>query len=177
MAVMPQAASDALAVVPIGVVRNGITEPHTVWEEVESRVVLDEKYAQALTGLDDFSHVIVVFWLHLSEPWEPEMIRPGGFEDLPEVGTFSTRSPRRPNPIGLTVVELVDIEENVMRVRRLDAVDGTPVLDVKPYIHYGDRVEDFREPRWVKDFNEQRRYLREQPDGGPAAPGNQGDVR
>ncbi len=146
---------------PIGVVRNGIAEKDTIWEEVESEIVLDDEYAESLTGLDEFSHVIVTWWLHESRGYQRGVFRPRGWDEFPEVGTFATRSPRRPNPIGITVVKLLGIDGPRVRVLGLDAIDGTPVLDVKPYIHYGDRVEDTRVPEWIRRFNEEKLYEEE----------------
>ena len=140
---------------PIGVVRNGITE-RTIWEEVESDIFLDEKYTQALEGLDDFSHIIVVFWIHEARAWEPGLVRPMGREDLPEMGTFATRSPTRPNPVGVTAAELLGRQGTRLKVLGLDALDGTPVLDIKPYIPYGDRVDNPRIPEWVRIANEEK---------------------
>ena len=157
MTVSDRPSNEDMSVRAIGVVRNGVSEPRTVWEEVESEIVLEDRYVPDLAGLQEFSHVIVLFWLHLSSPWEPDTFR--GPSDDGRRGTFATRSPVRPNPIGVTVVELKGIEGCTVRVHGLDAVDGTQVLDIKPYIHYGDRVEEPREPDWCRDFNENKRYL------------------
>ena len=86
-------------------------------------------------------------------------------EDLPLVGLFATRSPRRPNPIGVTTVRLLERRGNVLRVLGLDALDGTPVLDIKPYLPYGDCIQDTHVPEWVRSFNEE---LRE--DGSTGSP-------
>ena len=157
----------------IGVVRNGVPERDTVWEEVESQIVLEDRYVPDLLGLDEFSHTIVLFWLHLSSPWEP----PASDDEAQRRirGTFATRSPVRPNPIGVTVVELKGIDGNIVRVHGLDAVDGTQVLDLKPYIHYGDRIDVTSEPDWCRDFNENKTYL----DGIPVERGGRqtGDDR
>ena len=150
-------ANESMCVRPIGVVRNGISEPRTVWEEVESEILLEGQYVPDLKGLGEFSHAIVLFWLHLSSPWEPDTSR--GASDERSRGTFATRSPVRPNPIGVTVVELKGIEGRTVRVHGLDAVDGTQVLDLKPYIHYGDRIDNTSEPDWCRDFNENKTYL------------------
>ena len=149
--------NEGMGLQPIGVVRNGVSEPRTVWEEVESEIVLEDPYVPDLVGLDGFSHTIVLFWLHLSSAWEPHASEDGADERTR--GTFATRSPVRPNPIGVTVVEIKGIEGNTVRVHGLDAVDGTHVLDLKPYIHYGDRIDVTSEPDWCKDFNENKTYL------------------
>ena len=149
--------TEGMSLRSIGVVRNGVSEPRTVWEEVESEIVLEAPYVASLAGLDAFSHAIVLFWLHLSSEWAPDESR--GPSDEGRRGTFATRSPVRTNPVGVTVVELKGIEGSTVRVHGLDAVDGTQVLDLKPYIHYGDRIEEPQEPDWCKDFNENKRYL------------------
>lgn len=132
---------------PIGHVENGITElDGVVWEDMESRVVVAPEFAEGLEGIDDFSHVIVLCYLHRRAGEEDRQLRvhPQGREDLPLVGVFATRSPKRPNPIALTVVPLLRREDNVLVVTRLDMADGTPVLDIKPYLTNGDRIEDAR---------------------------------
>ncbi len=123
--------------------------PHHAWEAVDSEVVVDEAYAGGLDGIEEFSHVIVVFHFHLSDGTAALHAHPGGREELPEVGVFATRSPRRPNPIGITTVRLLERKGNLLRVRGLDAVDGTPVLDIKPHIPIADAFEGAVVPRWV----------------------------
>ena len=114
-----------------------------------SKVVLAEEFAEGLDGIEGFSHVYVIFWLHKVKNRERRVLKvhPRGRRDLPLVGVFATRSPMRPNPIGLTLVELVERKGNVLVVRGLDAFDGTPVLDIKPCIsETGGRK--FRFPDW-----------------------------
>lgn len=141
-----------LVLEPIGWVRNSITTSQDViWEEIESQVVIVERFSEALEGIEEFSHIIVVFWLHRKkEEPSPLRIRPEMREDMPLVGVLATRAPVRPNPIGLTVVELLERQGNSLRVRGLDAYDGTPVLDIKPYLPRGDLVEKARVAPWVK---------------------------
>ncbi|HXG41828.1 MAG TPA: tRNA (N6-threonylcarbamoyladenosine(37)-N6)-methyltransferase TrmO [Dehalococcoidia bacterium] len=138
---------------PIGVVRNRVSRPMAEgWEAVESRIVLRPELAPALLGLDRYSHIFVLFWLHLI----PEELRgsrlqlhPRDRDDVPLQGLFATRSQLRPNPLGLTVVRLLSVRHNVLRVVGLDAVDGTPVLDLKPYIPYYDAAPNATLPEWV----------------------------
>jgi len=145
----PQA---ALVVEPIGWVRNTISDSQDVtWEEIESQVVIEERFSEALEGLEEFSHIIVLFWLHRKKREPPPLkIRPEMREDMPLVGILATRAPVRPNSIGLTVVELLERQGNTLHVRGLDAYDGTPVLDIKPYLPRGDSVEKARVAPWVK---------------------------
>lgn len=138
---------------PIGVVRNRIKGPRPLeWRELESRIVLRPDIADALLGLSDYSHIIVLFWLHAI----PEEVRgskhqlhPLDDPELPLQGVLATRSQIRFNPIGLSVVLLLGIDKNVLRVRGLDAIDGTPVLDIKPYIPHHDAVPEARIPAWA----------------------------
>ena len=125
---------------PIGAAHNGIMENgRTVtWEDVVSEVVLDARYAEALDGIEEFSHIWVLFWLHKAEDRSAMKHRPMGFEELPEVGLFATRSPNRPNPIAIRVVRLLERKGNALKVRGLDAFNGSPVLDIKPYVPYVD---------------------------------------
>ena len=138
---------------PIGIVRNEVKEPRRGgWEEVASEVVIEEGLEECLEGLEEFSHILVVFWMH-KVPVEPRpvaKIHPQGRADLPLVGLFATRSPYRPNPIGVRVARLVERKGNVLRVVGLDAIDGTPVLDIKPYLPPYDSPADFKVPDWVR---------------------------
>jgi tRNA-Thr(GGU) m(6)t(6)A37 methyltransferase TsaA len=84
-----------------------------------------------LKGLNKEGRIVVVFHFHLSKGWDP-LQHPKGDETRPRRGVFALRSPRRPNGIGVTEVDLLEIRDNILTVRGLDAVDGTPVLDLKP---------------------------------------------
>jgi len=142
------------AVKPIGWVRNEINAPmRDGWENVVSDIELDPGLAPATDGLAEFSHVIIVFWIHQVSEWtgEPLKIHPRGRQDLPLVGLFATRSPRRPNAIGLSVVPLLECHANVLKVKGLDAINGTPVLDVKPYTPR-DLVSKAVWPNWIKQL-------------------------
>lgn len=122
------------------------------WATIESESHLDPRYAAGLQGLEGFSHLIVVFYLHQATGFDPakQMLRrPRGMESMQGVGVFAQRTKYRPNPIGVSSVELRAIRDNVLIVRGLDALDGTPVLDLKPYIPAFDRIADARTPRWV----------------------------
>lgn len=136
---------------PIGYVKNDVTvKKHVAWGEDVSAIVLDERYALGLRGLDEFSHAIVLF--HLNEAryvHERHLLRrPQNREDMPQVGIFAQRCKDRPNRIGVTSVEIVSAADGKLVVRGLDAVDGTPVLDIKPYYPAYDK-RDARVPEWV----------------------------
>jgi tRNA (adenine37-N6)-methyltransferase len=143
---------------PIGVVRSPVTEmSQGNWAQVVSEIHVEPRYRPGLQGLEGFSHVLVVFLLDKVPPFDPErqlLRKPRGMEDMREVGVFAQRTKYRPNPIGITAVALCGIEDNVVSVRGLDALEGTPVLDLKPYIPEFDRVADARVPPWVKHVME-----------------------
>lgn len=117
----------------IGVVENEFCEAADPDEirAAESRIVLNYDLIDALHGVEPGQHLLILYFFHLSEGG-PLLQHPRGDESRPRRGVFTLRTPARPNPIGLTEVELIEIDENVMRVRGLDAINGSPVLDIKP---------------------------------------------
>lgn len=122
-----------IRVTPIGVVKNGIHSRPKMWIDTVSEIHVDPAVQEGLDGLEEFSHVVVVFYLHLVERVLFK-VHPRNDKSLPLTGVFSTRAPVRPNPIGVSVVKLLKIRENVVTVKGLDAFDGTPVLDIKPHL-------------------------------------------
>ena len=141
---------------PIGTVKCAVNEmSQGNWATVPSEIHLSPEYAPGLQGLEGFSHVLVVFFLDRAQGFDPKqqlLRRPRGIEDLQALVVFAQRTKFRPNPIGVTAVKLLGIEGNVVRVRGLDALDGTPVLDLKPYMPPFDRMEDVSMPPWVGRF-------------------------
>lgn len=137
---------------PIGFVRSPVTEAvDTDWGSVLSELVIDERYVPGLRGIDSFSHIVVVFQMHEST-WNPAtdlVRRPQGRSDMPPVGIFAQRAKHRPNPIGTTTVRLVGVKGNTLSVQGLDAINGTPILDLKPYFPQYDRVKEPSIPDWV----------------------------
>ncbi len=137
---------------PIGIVKSPIKEGvDEAWGKVVSEIHLNKELAPGLSGLDAFSHIIVVFYMHESS-WTPKsdlVRRPQGRADMPMLGIFAQRAKHRPNPIGITAVQLLSIKDNVITVKGLDAIDGTPVLDIKPYFPQYDRVDKAKIPEWV----------------------------
>jgi tRNA-Thr(GGU) m(6)t(6)A37 methyltransferase TsaA len=143
---------------PIGEVRHN--HPDDVlkdqWHSLASDIELREDLEPGLQGIDGFSHLIVLFWMNRlpAEARSKLQIQPRGLlrlglapEELPTIGVFASDAPPRPNPIGLSVVELVGREGSTLHVRGLDAFSGTPVLDIKPYTR--DRlVPDLKESGW-----------------------------
>jgi tRNA-Thr(GGU) m(6)t(6)A37 methyltransferase TsaA len=116
--------------------------------DIIAQVVVREDLAAALTGIEEWSHLIILFWMdQLAGKLHPLTTHPRHRADLPEVGVFCARGRERPNPIGLAVVELLKRDKNVLIVKALDAYDGSPVLDIKPYDHY-DVITGIRVPAW-----------------------------
>jgi len=141
----------SVRVEPIGVLRTGFEERiPDGWETAVATIEVKEAWLPALEGIEEFSHLIILFWLHRI-PREGIQLKthPQGRQDLPAVGIFATRTPYRPNPIGLQMVELVSREGNVLTVRGIDAYDGSPVLDIKPYLSRGDCLGETRIPDWL----------------------------
>ena len=146
----------------IGKVRNSIHEmKREGWESIISEVVLDPRYEEALEGVEDYSHLFILSWLSPVSPRVrgPMMkIHPRSRLDLPLVGIFSTRTQYRPNPIGLTMVQLLKRRGNILVVRGLDAMNGTPILDIKPISPRTEfprkiRVPDWYHRLWMKPKN------------------------
>lgn len=121
------------------------------WGDVVSRIKVSEELAPGFRGLEQFSHVLVVFFMHRSsfDAGTDLVRRPQGRADMPESGIFAQRAKHRPNPIGVTAVELLEVQGNVLTVRGLDAIDGTPVLDIKPYFPAYDCRGKALVPEWV----------------------------
>jgi tRNA-Thr(GGU) m(6)t(6)A37 methyltransferase TsaA len=117
---------------------------------------VSEEYEEALSGLEGFSHVEVLFYLHEMDGPFVSMIHPTGDPELPLVGAFATRTPNRPSKIALTTCRLLGIYGNRLKVKGLDAYDGSPVLDIKP--HFGPSHEEVTLPSWVADLTRRNRY-------------------
>jgi len=142
---------ERIALEPVARVMNDVKEPGMhQWKDVVSTIEFKPGFEESLDTIDDFSHILVLFWMHRSPQWDRSLAKthPQRRADLPPVGVFATRSPVRPNPLGMSVVELAGREGNVLTVKGLDAIDGTPVVDVKPYLP-GDSITDARVPEWV----------------------------
>lgn len=143
----------------LAVVRTtALDSPETDWNKVESEIHIAPEFAAGLKGLEDWSHIIVIFLMH-ETTFENEQLlrRPQGRADMPEVGVFAHRSRQRPNQIGITTVRILGIEEGLIRVRGLDARDGTPVLDIKPYAPVYDGALDPLIPAWFLRLMQGRR--------------------
>ena len=109
-----------------GAPRQGILQPETT-----GTIVLFQEYNEALRDLEEYEYIIVIYHLHMSKKWQSRVIPPGSKRSF---GLFATRSPNRPNPIGFAVIKLIGIDGTILHVSGIDAFDGTPVLDVKPWL-------------------------------------------
>jgi tRNA-Thr(GGU) m(6)t(6)A37 methyltransferase TsaA len=130
---VPHREDESVTYRAIGRVENGFDEPTTpeMIRSVESRIVIDPALADGLKGLEPGRQIMVVYYFHRSDGYDLCQ-HPQGDRRRPRRGVFALRSPRRPNPIGVTVVDLMAIAGSVLTVRGLDAINGTPVLDLKP---------------------------------------------
>lgn len=130
---------------PIGVVRSPFREPRGTPIQppaaagVEGTVEINPALVDGLKDLDGFSHVILIYHFHLSKS-SSSQVKP--FMDDEPHGVFAMRGPSRPNPIGLSVVRLMGIEGNLLRIKDVDIVDGSPLLDIKPYVPHFDLRDD-----------------------------------
>ncbi len=170
--------SDDIVLRPVGIIKNGIQKPFLVasgdglkmqgdledalgkidetLEEI-SNIIIDECLAGALDGIEEYSHLIILYWGHKVPEVGRSLTRvhPMGREDIPEKGIFCTCSPARPNPVLMTIVRLKGRKGNVLEVLGLDAVDGSPVIDIKPYVKDFYPQEGVRIPEWMRLLQEE----------------------
>jgi tRNA-Thr(GGU) m(6)t(6)A37 methyltransferase TsaA len=122
---------------PIGIIHSPFKEPKGTpiqpagAKDIEGTVEVFPEYAEGLKDVEGFSHIILIFHFHLSRGVS---LKTKPYMDTEEHGIFAIRGPRRPNPIGISTVRLVRIEENILHIKDLDIIDGTPLLDIKPYV-------------------------------------------
>jgi len=142
----------------IGRVQNSVfRKKREGWEKVISKIRIHPKYEEGLEGIEGYSHLFILFWLSRVPPLmrgRMMKIHPRSRPDLPLVGIFSTRTQYRPNPIGLTLVRLLERKENVLKVQGLDALDGTPVIDIKPISPHAEFPRKTRVPEWYHRLGE-----------------------
>lgn len=150
-------ASERIILKPIGFVRTQAVGDQVKDKTHLSEIHVNSEVTSALEGMGEFSHLFILFWLHKISNKERETLKvhPRGRQDMPLLGVFATRTNLRPNPIGLTLCELVKVEGNVLTVRGLDAYNDTPVLDVKPYDLW-DCVPNARMPEWWKKLEAEK---------------------
>ena len=150
--------SNEIRLEPVGFVETEAVGKEVRNKNVVSKIVFREDLTEALEGVEEFSHMFVLFWLNevSDEDRKVMKVHPRGRADMPLLGSLATRTPYRPNPIGLTRVKLLKIEGNILTVQGLDAYDGTPVLDIKPFDSW-DTTEDFKVPEWWKKLDNERK--------------------
>lgn len=169
----------------VGVVRSALKQPSLVprrsdlhWgagveraheeRSTVAHLVIDEKLTGVLDGIDGFSHLLVLYWAHLvpQEARSMTNVHPMGRKDFPLTGIFATCSPARPNPISVTAVQLLERRGNVLVVEGLEAVDGSPLIDTKPYTPYYYSARDVRVSEWMAQV--ERELGDRPPRSGPA---------
>jgi tRNA (adenine37-N6)-methyltransferase len=146
----------SIEITPIGTVRSPRKDlSDDFWGAVEADIELTEAFgAEALFGLADFSHVEVLFLMDRVDPAKVERgaRHPRERTDWPLVGIFAQRGKARPNRIGLTRATIVSVADKTLRVRGLDAIDGTPVLDIKPWMEEFAPIGSTRQPDWSREL-------------------------
>ena len=144
---------DEITIKPIGVARNSEKEPRfgSFADEV-TEIEVKEEYTDALNAIEDYSHVMVIYWMDKVDECNITH-RPQGNLEVPVVGIFSCRCPQRPNPIGVSIVKLESHKGNKIKIHGLDILDGTPIIDIKPYWPVYDKVRDAKVPDWVNKLD------------------------
>ena len=165
----------SMQLTPVGVVRSEIETPmlsagdtglalemrmekakayHRQIEEGICELVIDPQWEELLDGIDAFSHVLVLYWPHLLDPARRKLrkVHPMGRKDMPIQGIFATCSPARPNPVLVSAVPLMARKGNILEVKGLEAVDGSPIIDVKPYSKSYLQVDGLRMPAWMEQL-------------------------
>jgi tRNA-Thr(GGU) m(6)t(6)A37 methyltransferase TsaA len=118
-----------------------------------SEIEIFPEFCAGLKGINEFSHLIVLYWFHRRDNEEQRrtlLVVPKKHPSAPEVGVFACRSPSRPNPIGLCVVQLLQVENCTLKVQGLDAWEESPIIDIKPYLPRADSVSDAITPEWTE---------------------------
>ena len=143
---------------PIGYVKTDAVGDEVKDKSRTSQIILRDDLIPALDGIAGFSHVFVIFFMSQISDEKRLILKvhPRGRMDMPLLGAFATRTNLRPNPIGLTLVELLKVEDNILTVRGLDAFDGTPVLDLKPFDSW-DNADKAKVPDWWIKLNEEKK--------------------
>lgn len=147
--------NDPLQMRAIGIIHTTVPDAEVAHQrrEIISTIELFPDYAEGLLGIEEYSHLFALFALHRAGPPSAMTAYPRGDPNAPRRGVFAARGRNHPNGVGLAVVELLAVEGARLRVRRLDAFDGTPLLDLKPYDRY-DVVEEPRVPSWWRRLRE-----------------------
>ena len=140
-------------ITPIGIVKSSFQRGDKDYKNLFSDLIIRKEFIKGLDGLQEFSHLYVLYWMHDASRGQQLTLKvhPWGNKKLPLLGFFATRTPDRPNPVGLTLVELVRVNKNQLTVRGLDALDGSPIIDIKPYDLWDiEEYDKIRIPQWWK---------------------------
>jgi len=160
MSEMLMSTTEKIELKPIGFVRTKAVGKEVKRRTHISTIILREDLTASLDGIEEFSHLFILFFLHEVPSHDKKLkTHPRGRTDMPLLGIFATRTANRPNPIGLALVELLGVEGSVLIVRGLDAYDGTPVLDIKPF-DYWDMKENAKVPEWWMKLENERSETR-----------------
>lgn len=139
----------AVTLKQIGSARNQEKKHFGGWRNVVTDILINNEYEDALKGLEDYSHLIVIFWMNEVKTCDIRHVPQGRVGEVPEVGIFACRCPQRPNPIGISTVQLLSIKRNIVTVKGLDVINNTPILDIKPYTPQYDAASGVKVPDWV----------------------------
>lgn len=143
--------NQTLPIKPIAFVKNNLEEiKGDLWKKTVSKIVLTAEFtSESLEGIEDFSHLQIVFYFHKSKTTVTGKTYPRRNTDIPKVGIFAMRKPDRPNHIGITIVKLVKTHENTIEVLGLDAINETPILDIKPVVNRIVPQGKITQPDWI----------------------------
>ncbi len=116
-----------------------------------SHIFIEDEFIDCLDGIEDFSHLIILFWTHKTpeQARQIKKVHPAGMKNMPIKGIFATRSPVRPNPICKTTVKLLERKGNILVVEGLDAIDGSPIIDIKPHLPSYDSPLNVKLADWM----------------------------
>jgi len=146
----------SISITPIAFVKNQRKEiSDDFWGEVISEIILSEEFNEdALKGIEEFSHAEIIFYFDKADKEEINYGKrhPRGNTNWPEVGIFAQRRKDRPNHLGHTIVKVLSVEGNVLKVKGLDAIDNTPIIDIKPVLEEFLPREEVTQPKWASEL-------------------------
>ena len=149
---MKMSKADEIKFRPIGIIHSpfkeakGVPIQPSAAKGIEGKVEIFPEYAEGIDDIGNFSHIFLIYHLHLSGKYSLK-VKP--YMDDKERGVFATRAPSRPNPIGISVVELLEVDGNMLHIKNVDIVDGTPLLDIKPYVPEFD-IHNVKKIGWLE---------------------------
>jgi len=146
---------------------------------INSQIIIKEEFLDCLDGIDDFSHLNILFWTHKvpENARYLKKVHPAGLKKMPIKGIFATRSPVRPNPICKTTVKLIERKGNTLLVEGLDAIDNTPVIDIKPHLPFYDSPIDVEIADWMYELMKNLKHLTKNSNKNPRSNPYSYDIR